>query len=145
MSNLAHLEWITANLENAKLLMQHESDNKREADKLIARANGVIDVDNDKLMHALANQRCTTDGWLAWEKKHALVIGLQLEDEESLGMDSPPVKKQRRVVSPDTGASTNTSVASASALNAASSSGASNLDDDDFDNWDPEDCRDPTH
>ena len=30
-------EWITANLENAKLLMQHESDNKREADKLIAR------------------------------------------------------------------------------------------------------------
>ena len=37
MSNLAHLEWITANLENAKLLMQHESDNKREADKLIAR------------------------------------------------------------------------------------------------------------
>ena len=64
MSNLAHLEWITANLENAKLLMQHESDNKREADKLIARANGVIDVDNDidKLMHALANQRCTTVG-----------------------------------------------------------------------------------
>ena len=37
MSNLAHLEWITANLENAKLFMQHESDNKREADKLIAR------------------------------------------------------------------------------------------------------------
>ena len=37
LANLAHLEWITANLENAKLLMQHESDNKREADKLIAR------------------------------------------------------------------------------------------------------------
>ena len=41
MSNLAHLEWITANLENAKLLMQPESDNKREADKLIARAKGM--------------------------------------------------------------------------------------------------------
>ena len=54
---MSSLEWISTTLENAKLLMQHESDNKREVDKLIARAGGAIDLDNDKLMHALANQR----------------------------------------------------------------------------------------
>ena len=63
-----------------------------------------------------------TDGWLAWEKKHALVIGVQLEEEESLGMDSPPVKKQRSVGSPEGPSTSNTSVASSSALAAAASS-----------------------
>lgn len=130
---MSSLEWISTTLENAKLLMQHESDNKREVDKLIARAGGAIDLDNDKLMHALANQRCTTDGWLAWEKKHALVIGLQ--QEEFLG--SPPIKKQRGILSPEGPSTSSTSVASSSALDAAASSGASNLDGDDFDNWDP--------
>ena len=68
--------------------MQHESDNKREVDKLIARA-GAIDLDNDKLMHALANQRCMTDGW------HALVIG------GCSSLKFMPIKKQKSVVSPE--------------------------------------------
>ena len=46
--------WVTTTLENAKLLMEHESDNKREVDKLIARAGGAIDLDNNKLVHARA-------------------------------------------------------------------------------------------
>ena len=55
--------------------MQHESDNKREVDKLIARA-GAIDLDNDKLMHALANQRCMTGGKVLCRRRAQYFGGL---------------------------------------------------------------------
>ena len=94
-------ELITASLENAKLLLhQHNKVAKRTADRLIGRAGGAIDLENKQLLRALADvKRCTTDGWLAWEKKHALVIGL-LEEEEPIDTDSPPAKQQKTAVPP---------------------------------------------
>ena len=45
---------------------------------------GVIDLDNEKLLRALhATKRDNTDGWLEWEKKHALAIGLSLDSRST--------------------------------------------------------------
>ena len=82
-------------------------------------------------------------GWLAWEKKHALVVGL-LEEEEPVDTDSPPAKQQKTAVPPAVVSPTTTSAgSSSSALSTSTLDDGSDLDVDTFDYTAiPVDCLD---
>ena len=83
-------EFVSDSIENAKLLA--ERPEKRKADLLIALAGGVIDLDNQKLLRALHAKRDNHDGWLEWEKKNAVTIGLSLDEEEPVDNEKPMAK-----------------------------------------------------
>ena len=87
-------EFFSESLENSKKLLAERARNRKVAE-IITCAGGVIDLDNEKLLRALhATKRDNTDGWLEWEKKHALAIGLSLDEEEPVANESPVAKKQ---------------------------------------------------
>ena len=92
---MLNAEFFSESLEDTKKLLAERRKN-RKADVLIARAGGAIDLENKELLLALrAAMRDDTDGWLAWEEKHALTIGLPLDEEEPVSNESPVVKKQK--------------------------------------------------
>ena len=90
-------QFVSDSFENAKLLA--ERPEKRKADLLIALAGGVIDLDNQKLLRALHAKRDNHDGmhdgWLEWEKKHAVTIGLSLDEEEPVDNEEPMAKMMK--------------------------------------------------
>ena len=71
-----------------KHLVESQPKNSK-ADAIISCAGGVIDLEDKKLECALRRgNRIEDDGWLQWEKKHALEIGIDFhaDSDEDLIM-----------------------------------------------------------
>jgi len=82
-SHLSSEEWA-----NVKHLVESQPKNSK-ADAIISCAGGVIDLEDKKLERALRRgNRIEDDGWLQWEKKHALEIGIDFhaDSDEDLIM-----------------------------------------------------------
>ena len=82
-SHLSSEEWA-----NVKHLVESQPKNSK-ADAIISCAGGVIDLEDKKLECALRRgNRIEDDGWLQWEKKHALEIGIDFhaDSDEDLIM-----------------------------------------------------------